>query len=296
MGTPDFSVPVLEEIVSKHEVIAVFTQPDRKRGRGHALQFSPVKEKALALDIPVFTDSPTEHVSLIEKADLAIVVAYGKLLKEEVLSAPKYGCVNLHASLLPKYRGASPMQAAILASEKYSGVSAMLMDQGLDTGDILYQESLNIQGMNIEVLHDELSKMSAQMVPKIIDSIGELLSNRTKQDEALATMTYKIQKKDAELDFHLPAVELVQRVLAFSPFPGAYTTINGVHHKILKASFSNEEAKAFNIYRIDENGIYIGTVRGCLVIEEIQKSGKKAMKVSEYLRGNKLDKNTKIGG
>ena len=294
MGTPDFSVPCLQALVDDgHDVCAVFTQPDKPKGRHGVLSAPPVKELALKYDIPVYQPDSLKNDEIKSYfaslgADLALVVAYGKILPEEFLNAPKYGCINMHASLLPKLRGAAPIQWSIINGEKRSGVTAMQMDKGLDTGDILLSESVEIRDdETAQELHDELSVLGAQVMRKTLSMLqrGEL--SPVRQDGSKSTYAPILTKELSAIDWQKSALQIHNQIRGLYPWPGASAVLNGktlkIHSAKLLGKTEGEPGEVvFNDHRLcvacgDGNAVEL------LVI---QAPGKKAMPVTDYLRGN----------
>ena len=294
MGTPDFSVPCLQALIDDgHDVCAVFTQPDKPKGRHGVLSAPPVKELALKYDIPVYQPDSLKNDEIKSSfaslgADLALVVAYGKILPEEFLNAPKYGCINMHASLLPKLRGAAPIQWSIINGEKRSGVTAMQMDKGLDTGDILLSESVEIRDdETAQELHDELSVLGAQVMRKTLLMLqrGEL--SPVRQDDSQSTYAPILTKELSAIDWQKSALQIHNQIRGLYPWPGASAVLNGktlkIHSAKLLGKTQGEPGEVvFNDHRLcvacgDGNAVEL------LVI---QAPGKKAMPVTDYLRGN----------
>lgn len=294
MGTPDFSVPCLQALVDDgHDVCAVFTQPDKPKGRHGVLSAPPVKELALKYDIPVYQPDSLKNDEIKSSfaslgADLAIVVAYGKILPEEFLNAPKYGCINMHASLLPKLRGAAPIQWSIINGEKRSGVTAMQMDKGLDTGDILLSESVEIRDdETAQELHDELSVLGAQVMRKTLLMLQKGVLSPIRQDDSQSTYAPILTKELSAIDWQKSALQIHNRIRGLYPWPGASAVLNGktlkIHSAKLLGKTQGEPGEVvFNDHRLcvacgDGNAVEL------LVI---QAPGKKAMPVTDYLRGN----------
>lgn len=294
MGTPDFSVPCLQALVDDgHDVCAVFTQPDKPKGRHGVLSAPPVKELALKYDIPVYQPDSLKNDEIKSSfaslgADLAIVVAYGKILPEEFLNAPKYGCINMHASLLPKLRGAAPIQWSIINGEKRSGVTAMQMDKGLDTGDILLSESVEIRDdETAQELHDELSILGAQVMRKTLLMLQKGVLSPIRQDDSQSTYAPILTKELSAIDWQKSALQIHNQIRGLYPWPGASAVLNGktlkIHSAKLLGKTQGEPGEVvFNDHRLcvacgDGNAVEL------LVI---QAPGKKAMPVTDYLRGN----------
>ena len=297
MGTPEFAVPCLERLVSDdHEVVGVFTQPDKPKGRGHKMQFSPVKEKAIEHNIPVFQpvkmkDGTAYGILKELNPELIIVVAYGKIIPQDILDLPKFGCVNIHASLLPRYRGAAPIQWCVLNGEKKSGVTSMQMDAGLDTGDMLIKAETEIDdNMTAGELHDKLSMLGAEVMSETINKIIDGTLVRTKQDDTLSNYAPMLSKELCPINWSDSAEKIHNQVRGLSPWPIATSMLNGEIyklHKTVKAGKTNGEPgeitsldKGITVACGDGNGIRIVT---------IQALGKKAMNCEDFLRGHKIE-------
>jgi len=300
MGTPDFSVPVLSAILEAgHEVGYVVTQPDKARNRGKKIQFTPVKELALQHGIEVLQPEKIKQApEVIEKLrnygpDIMVVVAYGQIIQKELLELPKYGCVNVHASLLPKLRGASPIQHAILQGEAETGVTIMQMGEGLDTGDMLAKVSLEIGKMNGQELHDALAEAGAALLAETLPKIeaGEITPEP--QDDSLSTYAGLISKEDGRIDFRKSPEEIERQIRAFDPWPGAYCRYGENTMKIWKAEPVSQDVSAMEpgtILEANDAGIDIVCGGGILRAAEIQMPGKKRVLVRDFLRGNRIDK------
>ena len=297
MGTPEFAVPCLERLVSDgHEVVGVFTQPDKPKGRGHKMQFPPVKEKAIEHKIPVFQpvkmkDGTAYGILKELNPELIIVVAYGKIIPQDILDLPKFGCVNIHASLLPRYRGAAPIQWCVLNGEKKSGVTSMQMDAGLDTGDMLIKAETEIdENMTAGELHDRLSILGAKVMSETINKIIDGTLVRTKQDDTLSNYAPMLSKELCPINWSDSAEKIHNQVRGLSPWPIATSMLNGEIyklHKTVKAGKTNGEPgeitsldKGITVACGDGNGIRIFT---------IQAPGKKAMNCEDFLRGHKIE-------
>lgn len=298
-GTPEFAAEHLKTLLgSHHQVIAVYSQPDRPAGRGKKLTASPVKEVALANNIPVYQPlnfkAPEAIAELSNlKADLMVVVAYGLILPKAVLDAPRLGCINVHASILPRWRGAAPIQRAIEAGDSETGVTIMQMDVGLDTGDMLIKAYCPILPEDTGgSLHDKLIQIGS---PALLEALGQLQTGTAKpekQDDSLSNYAPKLSKEEAALNWLLPAKELAQRVRAFNPFPVAHTKPAGagddqrIRVWAAVASDKMSTTKAGCISQINEQGLWVACAEGQLVLEQLQLPGKKAMKIDEILRGH----------
>lgn len=298
MGTPDFSVGILEEILKRdHEIVLAVTQPDKPKGRSGALQFPPVKEAALSHGIEVFQPKrvrDAECIEVIEKKapDIIVVAAFGQILPKEILELPRFGCVNVHASLLPKYRGASPIQWAILSGEKESGVTIMRMDEGLDTGDIIARKSIALSPEETAgTLFEKLSSLGALLLADTLPSIENGTASYMPQDAAKATVTGKIDKKTGRIDWTRSAAEIERFIRGLSPWPSAFTSLHGKTLKIWKAEVEGESEKEVpgRILSVRDT-IRIQTGDGVLSVTEVQLEGKKRMDCASFLRGCHLEK------
>jgi methionyl-tRNA formyltransferase len=295
MGTPEFAVPVLEALVGQYQVVAVVTQPDRATGRGRRVKPSPVKKTALAHDLPLLQPPslrrPEAAAELRELApDVIVVAAFGQILPPEVLAIPPHGCLNVHASLLPRYRGGSPIAAAILAGEEQTGVTLMLMDEGMDTGPILAQAECKIEPQDTTgTLSVKLAHLGADL---LVETLPRWLDGRIApqpQDDSLATYCRIINKKDGLLDWSLPATALWLRVRAYHPWPGTYTYWQGKLLKILRArpvAIGPSGEELGRVISLDD-GVAVVTGTEALLLEEIQLAGKKALAVQEFIRGRR---------
>ena len=298
MGTPDFAVPPLEMLAQAgHEIIYVVTQPDAVRDRGKKVKFSPVKEKAIELGIPVLQPSKIrkneEFAQLLREAepDAAIVSAYGKILPSSVLNIPKYGCLNIHGSLLPRFRGSAPIQAAIIAGEEETGVTIMHMDEGLDTGDMVAKAATFIGGKTCEELHDELAMMGAKLITETLKDIEGALQRAERQDDALSTYAPMLSKADGHVDFSQSPEEIERRIRAFDSWPGSYAEMNGKTYKLWKAVALDQEtdAAAGTVVAAGKDGLDISAGGRILRVTQIQAPGKKRMETGDYLRGNVIE-------
>ena len=296
MGTPQISATVLDSLIhSEHHVAAVVTQPDKPNARGNSVIFSPVKQLAIEHDIPVLQPqkaSSEESVAEIAafKPDIIVVAAYGQILKSNLLELPPFRCINVHASLLPKYRGASPIQWAVINGEKETGISIMYMEKGLDTGDVILQRSLELaEDETAGSLHDRLGELAG---PVLLDALSLLESGNAHpvpQDDSQSTYVSVIDKKMGELDFSRTSQELEKLVRGLIPWPGAYTFINGKMLKIWKAVISDRTGlKPGQIITEVPDRLFIGTGDGSLQILELQLEGKKRMKTEDFLRGFRI--------
>ena len=297
-GTSKFAVPSLKKIIeSGHELLAVVTQPDRKKGRKLALSPPTVKkalkEKSIMLHQPQDLSSPNMINKLREyNADLFVVVAFGQILKKEVLLLPKKFCVNLHASLLPKYRGAAPINYSIINGDKITGVTTIKMDEGTDSGDIISKTKIDILDTDTsETLSEKLSNLGADLLLETMGLIEKDKVKFTKQNEKDATFAYKLKRKDGLINWQLSAREIHNRVRGLTPWPSAYTHWEGKLLKIWKSDYREEalkNEKAGTIIEVGDDGIVVNTPKGYLVIKILQLEGGKELKADEFLRGHKL--------
>ena len=294
MGTPDFAVPCLARLVEISDVVAVVTQPDRPKGRGQKLLPPPVKvfaqEHGIAVYQPVRVKA-TDFVDVLRglAPDLIVVVAFGQILSKEILSLPPLGCINVHASLLPRYRGAAPMQWAIVRGEKETGVTTMFMDEGLDTGDMLVRETLPItQAMTAAELHDAMMKLGADVLEKTLFSLSEGTLKRTPQDDALSTYAPLLDKEVGRIDWKKSAQEIHDLVRGLNSWPGAYTMLEGQKFKIWRTRLAEGTAEPGEIVSVTKQGLLVGTGEGMLEILEVQAPSKKKMAAGDYVRGHGL--------
>ncbi|MEG0919626.1 MAG: methionyl-tRNA formyltransferase [Anaerovoracaceae bacterium] len=298
MGTPDFAVPALQKLVEAgQEVGYVVTQPDAAKDRGKKLKPTPVKEKATELGIEVLQPERIkgndEFYNLLKayEPDLIVVAAYGKILPKEILEIPPKGCINIHGSILPRWRGAAPIQRSIIAGDKLTGITLMLMEEGLDTGDILAVATTEIGKKTAGDLHDELSILGGDLLVDKLEAIEDGSITPEKQEDNLAVYAEMIFKKDGEIDFTKSAEEIERRIRGFAPWPGSYTNYDGKVFKIWEADVEEGtvKEKPGTISRISEDGIYIATSKNYLVAKIIQMQGKKRMTVKDFLRGNNIE-------
>ena len=305
MGTPDFAVPALKKLAADgHESALVGTKPDAMKGRGNKVQASAVKECALALSLPVSQPEKVKgNTAFIEQLqalapDAVVVIAYGKILPKEILEIPPHGCLNVHGSILPRHRGAAPIQWTILAGDEEGGVSIMQMDEGMDTGDVLAESRVPVDAHNAEELFDILSVKGADLIAETLAKIeaGEQIT-AVPQEDALATYAPMITKKDGLLDFGRPAAELERRVRGLYPWPGTYTYLDGQPFKIWTAGLAEGTPGAApgTVLKADREGILIACGEGALLAKEVQAPGKKRMAADAYLKGHSIEKGTVLG-
>lgn len=307
MGTPDFAAGALEALVGAgHEITLAVTQPDKPRGRSKELQPSPVKVCAERHGIPIFQPrriKVPEAVAVLRKyeAEVYIVAAFGQILSQEILDIPRYGCLNIHASLLPKYRGASPIQHAIIDGEERTGITIMQMDAGIDTGDMLYQREMPIEDTdNYESLHDKLTVLGGEAVVEALELLrqGKLVPRKQQEDKSCYAPL--IDKSMGEIDFSLDAAALDRRIRGMTPWPSAYTDLHGKQLKIWRARPDMDEnaegaSEPGAILRRDKESVTVAAGRGVLHIYELQLEGKKRMSVHDFLLGVKLEPGTVLG-
>jgi methionyl-tRNA formyltransferase len=301
-GTPDFAASALEALlVNQYDVIAVLTQPDRPAGRGMHLTHSPVKKLALQHNINVMQPNSlkTEEVQqqlLMLQADVMVVAAYGLILPLEVLRIPQYGCLNIHASLLPRWRGAAPIQRAILAGDEETGITIMQMDQGLDTGAMLLKKTCAIAEKDTaKSLHDKLANLGAQAIIETLDKLKQGTLIETKQDSALATYAAKLVKSEAELNWNQDATELLKKIRAYNPVPTAFSTLNGAVIKIWEAELANHrQHEAGTIMEVSKQGILIACGNGSLNLKILQRPNGKALPASQFIQGFEIKSGDKF--
>lgn len=303
MGTPDFSVPCLEELIKNEEVVGVFTQPDKPKGRGYELTPPPVKVCAQNHNIPVFQPTSMRDGKALEiintlNAELIIVVAFGKILPKEILESVKYGCINIHASLLPCLRGSAPIQWSIINGESETGVSSMQMDEGVDTGDWYIKKSLPIsQNMNAGELHDALSVLGASLLTETVNLLKENKLESHKQDDSLSSYAPMLSKELCPIDFSDTAQNIHNKIRGLYPWPVAVTKLNGKVLKVQESRLSDikTEEKAGTVISLD-GGICVACGDGkTVLLKTIQLEGKKRMNYSDFLRGHPIEKGTILG-
>lgn len=307
MGTPDFAVPTLEALCqSDFEVVGVVTQPDKPKGRGKNMQVTPVKECALKYNIPVYQPTRLKNEESVEELskldlDFVVVVAFGQILPKAVLDMPRYGCINVHSSLLPTYRGAAPIQWTIINGEKKTGITTMFMDEGLDTGDILLQEETVIDDDDTGgSLHDRLAQMGADLLLATLIKIKEGDIKRIKQDDSKSSYVGMLNKTHGLIDFDKSAIEIERLVRGLNPWPSAYTKLDGKGFKIWEAKVLDDEFKYHNakngeIVEVNKYNIVVKTGKGLLELYQIQLEGKKRMLVEDFLRGYKVQVGVVLG-
>lgn len=298
MGTPDFSVPVLDALVDAgHDIAAVYCQPPRPAGRGKKERETPVHLRAEALGLDVrhpkslrSDDAQAEFAAL--NADVAVVVAYGLILPQAILDAPKHGCLNIHASLLPRWRGAAPIHRAIMAGDPETGICIMQMDAGLDTGPVLLREATPIRDTETTgALHDRLSAMGAALIVQALEHLPELTA--VAQPEAGITYADKIDKSEAHIDWTQPAAQVDRLIRGLSPFPGAWTTLNGARLKVLESTVASGDGPPGTAL---DDRLTIACGQEAVTILRAQRAGKGAQDADTFLRGMPVPKGTVLGG
>ncbi len=297
MGTPDFAVASLEALLREHEVLAVITQPDKPKGRGKKLAFSPVKEYALAHGLAVLQPERVKAPEFVEElrkynAELIAVTAFGQILPEEILNMPEYGCINVHGSLLPKYRGAAPMQRAIIDGETVTGITTMFMAKGMDTGDMLLKTEVEIAPEdNFETLHDKMAAAGASLLLETIAGLESGMIQRIPQKEEDATYAPMIDKETGHISWEKGGQEIINLMRGLTPGPGAYTLYEGEPLKLFRAEAENgafPDAEFGEIVEVTKQAFAVKCGDGVLWVRELQARGGKRMSADAYLRGHEL--------
>ncbi len=298
MGTPDFAVGTLEEIIKAgHEVVLVVSQPDKQKGRGKAVQQTPVKECALSHGIEVYQPAKVKETECIEhlrayQPDIIVVAAFGQIVSREILEMPKYGCINVHASLLPKYRGAAPIQWAVLNGDAVSGVTIQRMAEGVDTGDIIMQREVALaEDETGGSLFERLAEVGATLCVEAMEAIADGTAQYTPQDNEAATHVGKISKEMGSIDWARPAEEIERLIRGLNPWPSAYTRIGDKTLKIWKANIVSKEQKGAPgcIVAVKKDTMEVQTGEGVLALSEVQLEGKKRMDTGAFLRGFEVE-------
>ncbi|MGC4117152.1 MAG: methionyl-tRNA formyltransferase [Myxococcales bacterium] len=301
MGTPDFAVPSLEACTQLGEVVLVVTQPDKPKGRGQELSAPPVKQWALAHGLPVKQPEKLKATRFHEELsplapDVVVVAAYGKILPPELLAVPRHGCVNVHGSLLPRWRGAAPIQRSVASGDPTTGVCLMVMEAGLDTGPVFARREIPIEATDTGgSMHDKLAKLGAEAL--LVELPAYLAGQRppVAQDHAAATLAPMLKKEEGALDFSQPARVLEARMRGFTPWPGAYTHLNGKLLKVLAARVGSGKGIPGEVLVATNDGIEIACGDGSLVLTEVLPEGKRAMSAAQFLSGRPLPKGTRLG-
>ena len=288
MGTPDFAVPILKMLNENTDVVGVVTQPDKEVGRKKEKTFSPVKKYALENNLKVLQPAKIdiEDISNI-KCDIIITCAYGQILNSKILEYPRLGCINVHASLLPKYRGGAPIHWCLINGEEKTGITIMYMDKGMDSGDIIKQEEYLITDSDtVSTLHDKLSEIGSKLLLDTLPSIINKTNERIKQDENLVTYGYNITREDERLDFNQTGKEIINKIRGLNSWPLANFLLNDLEYKVLEAYFVKNEVKEVNkIIDIKKDSIGISCKDGIIYLTKIKPFGKKVMDVKSYLNG-----------
>lgn len=303
MGTPDFSVGTLEALVEAgHEVVLAVTQPDKPKGRGGKMQYTPVKEAAVRHGIPVFQPKKVREQACIDElrryeADVMVVIAFGQILPKEILEMTPYGCINVHASLLPAYRGAAPIQWAVINGEKISGVTTMQMDEGLDTGDMIMKKEIVLEEHETGgSLHDKLAQAGARLCVKTLEALENKTAVWEKQGESTTEYAKMLDKKLGDIDWSKDAVSIERLIRGLNPWPSAYTDWNGKVMKIWEAKVVKEQTSEAcgTIVRVEKDGFLVQTGDGLLKVLALQIPGKKRMEADAFLRGYPVETGTRL--
>lgn len=304
MGTPEFSVGTLEALAEAgHEVVLAVTQPDKPKGRGVKMQFTPVKEAALAHQIPVFQPRKVREPGCIEElrkyqADVIVVVAFGQILPKEILEMTPYGCINVHASLLPKYRGAAPIQWAVINGETVSGVTTMQMDEGLDTGDMIQKTEVTLEpGETGGSLHDKLARAGAELCVQTLKALEEGTATWEKQGDSPTEYASMLDKSLGSIDWTKDAVSIERLIRGLNPWPSAYTDWNGKTMKLWEAKVIDRRTDAApgTIAVVEKDGFCVQTGDGLLKVLALQIPGKKRMDAGAFLRGYQIEEGSRLG-
>ena len=301
MGTPDFSVGTLEALVEAgHDVVLAVTQPDKPKGRGGKMQFTPVKETAMKYDIPVFQPKKVRDPECIEElrkynADVMVVVAFGQILPKAILDMTPYGCINVHASLLPKYRGAAPIQWAVIDGEEVSGVTTMQMNEGLDTGDMIMKTEIVLEKKETGgSLFDKLAKAGAELCVKTLEALENKTATWEPQGETTTSYARMLDKELGNIKWENTAVQIERLIRGLNPWPSAYTDWNGKVMKIWEADVveKNSESTPGTIVKVEKDGFYVQTGDGQIKVTALQIPGKKRMEADAFLRGYQIEEGT----
>ena len=304
MGTPDFSVGTLEALIQAgHQVVLAVTQPDKPKGRGGKMQFPPVKETAMEHGIPVFQPRKVREPENIEElrkyqADVIVVVAFGQILPREILELTPYGCINVHASLLPSYRGAAPIQWAVINGEAVSGVTTMQMDEGLDTGDMLLKTEVPLEPEETGgSLHDKLAAAGASLCVRTLKALEEGTVTPKKQGESPTAYASMLKKEMGEIRWEEPAISIERLIRGLNPWPSAYTGWQDKTMKIWEAEVLEEDSgqEPGTVVRVDKDGFLVQTGKGLLKVTALQIPGKKRMEADAFLRGYSMEPGEKLG-
>uniref|UniRef100_A0A831XGM6 Methionyl-tRNA formyltransferase n=1 Tax=Geobacter metallireducens TaxID=28232 RepID=A0A831XGM6_GEOME len=302
MGTPDFACPTLTRLIERGEdVIAVVTQPDRPKGRGQKLMPPPVKVIAEEHGIPVLQPLKVRAPEVVAQIrelnpDLIVVVAFGQILPQSLLDIPRYGCINIHASLLPRYRGAAPLNWCLINGETETGITTMMMDAGLDTGDMLVKRSIPIgPDEDAQSLHDRLSLLGADTIDETLDRLMAGTLTREKQDDSLTCYAPMLKKEDGLIDWTREPRQIKNLVRGFTPWPGAYTFLDNKTLKLFKVSVAEEAGTPGEVIAAGKDGIVVACGSGSIRIEELQLEGRKRLTAAEFLAGYRLEPGSRLG-
>lgn len=295
MGTPEFCVPILDELIKVCNVLLVVTQPDKEVGRKKEVVYSPIKKLALEHNIKVFQppkikEDYEEIISL--KPDIIITCAYGQIVPEEILNTPRLGCINVHASLLPKLRGGAPIHKSIIYGYDKTGITIMYMDKGMDTGDMISKVEVKIEDTDtVEILHDKLSKVAVPLLMDTLPSIINGTNKREKQNEDEATYAYNVSRQEEHVDFNKTSKEIYNQIRGLNSWPGAYATLEDKNIKLWLSKIGNKKynEKSGTIVNLDKNGMEVVTKDGSIIITELQVPGKKKMNIKDFINGNKKE-------
>jgi methionyl-tRNA formyltransferase len=297
MGSPIFSVPALESLIKAgHEIISVYTQTPKEKDRGHHIQKVAVHQKAEELNLPVCTPKTLKREEEQKEfcnhnADIAVVAAYGLILPREILKAPKLGCINIHASLLPRWRGAAPIHRAIMEGDQITGITVMQMDEGLDTGDMYLKESIPITNKTTtSMLHDQLSLIGAKLIVKALNEIEMKQIMPIPQPDIGITYAHKLKKEEGLLDWTQSALQIDRKIRALNPWPGTWFDHNGISIKVLEASYiKNKKGEPGTFYQTSEYPWIVSCAEGAIALNKVQKPGGKPLAASDFLKGYKID-------
>ncbi len=301
MGTPDFSVPALEALVKEgHQVAAVVTQPDKPKGRGKAVLMTPVKEKAVELGIPVYQPAKVREPEFVEllrniEPDAIVVAAFGQILPKAILEIPRYGCINIHASLLPKYRGAAPIQWVIIDGERETGITTMYMNEGLDTGDMLEKVIIPLDAKETGgSLHDKLAAAGADLILSTLTGLENGTLRGIPQTDEGTCYAKMLKKSLGDIDWTMEAEAIERLIRGLNPWPSAYTSLNGKTLKIWEADVADREygVPSGTVAEVSKDSLAVQTGKGSLMIHSLQLEGKKRMDIQDFLRGYSVEKGT----
>ncbi|WP_353892168.1 methionyl-tRNA formyltransferase [Proteinivorax hydrogeniformans] len=303
MGTPDFAVPTLENLNNNYDVIAVVTQPDRKRGRGQKFSYSPVKSYAVENKIDVFQPDKVKDKEFILELkklspDVIVVVAYGQIIPKEILQIPPLGCVNVHGSLLPEFRGAAPIHWAVIEGKAFTGITTMLMDEGMDTGDMLIKKKVDINSEdNVATLHDKLSKVGADALIETLEQLKNDKITPIPQDSKEATYAPKITKEICEINWNEESTQIFNKIRGLNPWPGAHTHFNNTRIKLYDSAVSSKSFKkeCGQVVSADKDGLLVQAKDGAVSLKTVQPQNKKKMDAISFVNGYNIKEGDKFG-